>query len=254
MFEIKKIIGSLLMPLPMSLVLLALCLLFISKTNLKSIIGAWLVIIVMWAISTPYVANKIISPQEQAYKPFNVSKHNNIDKIVVLGCDVYPNSRLTSNAQLGGCALSRLVEGLRLANQYPRAELIVSGGGNDQASNALLMAQTAISLGVSSERIKQNLQAFDTKDEAKLLAPHLVDRQVALVTSVSHMNRAIDLFRAQGVDIIPAPIQFYSLFSSPSSRQFIAQSNILLAVTSHCHEWLGQTWISFIRYLDPEAL
>ncbi|KAF7774305.1 hypothetical protein PCIT_a0730 [Pseudoalteromonas citrea] len=254
MFEIKKIIGSVLMPLPLSLLLVAFCLIFISKTNLKSFLFSWLLILFLWAISTPYVANFIITPQEKALKPFNVSQHTHLDKIVILGCNIYPNKSLPSNGQLGGCALSRLVEGLRLANHYPRADLIVSGGGYRKTSNANLMSKTAQALGISSNRIKQNPKALDTKDEARLLAPHLVDRQVALVTSASHMARASDLFQAQGVDIIAAPTQFYSLGSQPKSRQFIAQASILKAVTSHCHEWIGKVWISLLRILDPEAL
>ena len=254
MFEIKKIIGSVLMPLPLSLLFIAFCLLFVSKTNTKSFIITWLLVLFLWAISTPYIANRIITPQERVLKPFNVTQHAHLDKIVVLGCDVYPNSQLPSNGQLGGCALSRLVEGLRLAHHYPRADLIVSGGGHSKTSNAALMAKTAQALGIAAHRVKQNPRALDTKDEARLLAPHLVDRQVALVTSASHMSRATDLFQAQGVEVISAPIQFYSLSSQPQSRQFIAQASILKAVTSHCHEWVGKAWISLLRTIDPEAL
>ena len=80
------------------------------------------------------------------------------------------------------------------------------------------MAKTAQALGIAAHRVKQNPRALDTKDEARLLAPHLVDRQVALVTSASHMSRATDLFNAQGVEVISAPIQFYSLSSQPQYK------------------------------------
>jgi uncharacterized SAM-binding protein YcdF (DUF218 family) len=254
MFEIKKIIGSVLMPLPLSLIFIAFCLLFISKTNIKSYLMIWLLICFLWAISTPYIANMIIAPQERVLTSFDLNRHAHLDKIVVLGCDVYPNPQLHSNGQLGGCALSRLVEGLRLANHYPKADLIVSGGGVKKTSNAALMAQTAKALGIASHRVQQNPKAMDTKDEARLLAPHLVDRKVALVTSASHMSRATDLFKAQGVEVLPAPTQFYSLKSQPRSRRFIAQAGTLKAITSYCHEWLGKVWISLLRTIDPEAL
>ncbi|MBQ4845770.1 YdcF family protein [Pseudoalteromonas sp. MMG013] len=250
MFELKNIIGSLLMPLPFTLLLIAFCLFFINKTHIKSYLTCWVLILSLWSISTPHIAALIITPQEKALKPFKLSQYAHLDKIVVLGCGAYPNSQLPSNTQLNGCALARLVEGLRLAKHYPRAELIVSG----VHSNTTLMSKAAISLGVKANRIKQSPKALDTKDEARLLAPHLVDRQVALVTSASHMARAIDLFQAQGVSVITAPTQFYSFSKHTSSRQFIAQASVLHAVTTHCHEWLGKLWISLIRALDPEAL
>ncbi|MBD1584102.1 ElyC/SanA/YdcF family protein [Pseudoalteromonas sp. S16_S37] len=249
MFVIKKVLGSLLMPLPLALITLAICLLFISKANKKSYVVAWLVLIGTWFISTPYVADKIISPNEARLSTFNAKKHTNVEKVVVLGCDVYANNRLNANAQLGGCALSRLTEGVRLAHHYKEAQLIVSG-----QTSANLMKQTAIELGINASRILTNPNALDTKDEAKQLARYLVDRKVALVTSASHMERAKDLFLAQGVEIIKAPTQFYNFASQPPYKQFIAQVTALKAVTAHFYELLGKAWIQIRRWIDPEAL
>lgn len=254
MFEIKKIIGGLLMPLPLTLIILSLCLLFIAKQNKKSYLLAWLCVLSTWFISTPFGANLLIEPIEAKQTPFDIKKHKKLDYIVVLGCDVYANSRLPANGQLGGCALSRLVEGLRLANAYPQAKLIVSGYGFGKTTGADLMATTAKNLGIASHRILTNPSAKDTADEAQLLAPKLVDRQVALVTSASHMNRANDLFYAQGVDVIKAPVQFYSLETTPSYRKFIPRSDEFYAVKTHWHEVIGKAWIELRRFFDPEAL
>ncbi|BBN80963.1 membrane protein [Pseudoalteromonas sp. A25] len=249
MFVIKKVLGSLLMPLPLSLIAIAICLLFISKNNKKSYGLTWLIIVSTWLISTPFIADKVISPVEMHLATFNTQKKTRVDKIVVLGCDVYANSRLNANAQLGGCALSRLTEGVRLAHYYKSAQLVVSG-----QTSANLMKQTAIELGISASRIKTNPNALDTKDEAKQLAPYLVDTKVALVTSASHMARAKDLFIAQGIDVFEAPTQFYNFASQPPYRQFIAQVTALKAVTAHFYELLGKSWIQIRRWLDPEAL
>lgn len=254
MFEIKKIIGGLLMPLPLTLIILSLCLLFIAKQNKKSYLLAWLCVLATWFISTPYGANLLIEPVEKTQVPFDVKKHKKLDYIVVLGCDVYANSRLPANGQLGGCALSRLVEGLRLVNAYPQAKLIVSGYGFGNTTGADLMAETAKSLGIAKHRISTNPTAKDTADEAKLLAPKLVDRKVALVTSASHMARASDLFYVQGVDVIKAPVQFYTYKNTPAHKLFIPDSGVLRAVTSHWHEVIGKTWIALRRLINPEAL
>ncbi|QTL33937.1 YdcF family protein [Pseudoalteromonas viridis] len=254
MFEIKKVIGSLLMPLPVTLLLLALCLLFIAKTHRKSYLLSWLLVVGLWAVSTPFVADKLISPTEAKLSPFAVNKHKDMDYIVVLGCGLHPAPRLTANLQLSGCALSRLTEGLRLLQHYPKAQLVVSGAGYGKTTGSTLMALTAISWGVPATKIIQNPQARDTAEEALLLATRLVDSKVALVTSASHMARAQDLFSAQGIDTIAAPVQFYSFAGSPGYRRFIANASILKAVTTHAHEALGQQWIWLRRMIDPQAL
>ncbi|GEK09217.1 YdcF family protein [Pseudoalteromonas sp. McH1-7] len=254
MFEVKKVLGQLLMPLPLSLILLMGLLLFVAKTRKAPYIFCWLSLLSIWSLSTPYVAQKIIETDAQMLTALDPRKHQSIDKIVVLGCDLYPNQSLPSNAQLGGCSLARLVEGVRLANLYPSAHLFVSGYGYGHATSAGLMAKTAQSLGIETSRIKQNPNPKDTADEAKMLAPMLIDYNVALVTSATHMQRAMDLFNAQGVETIPAPTEFYNFAQHPWSRQFIANHTALEVVTRVWHEQVGKVWIAIRRTIDPEAL
>ncbi|TMP37007.1 YdcF family protein [Pseudoalteromonas rubra] len=254
MFEVKKVIGSLLMPLPITLLLVALCLLFIARINVKSYLVSWLLVVSLWAISTPFFADVLITPSEKRLAPFLTNKHQNVDYVVVLGCGVRPASRLPANLQLSGCALSRLTEGLRLLHAYPNAQLIVSGAGHGKATSSAMMANTAVALGIPVHKIIQNSKARDTAEEALLLATRLVDSKVALVTSASHMTRAQDLFSAQGVDTIAAPVQFYSYGNAQGFRRFIASASVLNAVTTYAHELIGRQWIALRRMIDPQAL
>jgi uncharacterized SAM-binding protein YcdF (DUF218 family) len=254
MFELKKIIGSMLMPLPLVGLLCLLCFFYTLRNHKLASIMGMIFVGFLLSISTPFIAQKLINPSSQIKYVFDVKKHQQLDKIVVLGCDVNPNPQLTANSQLGNCAKSRLVEGLRLAYFYPNAYLIVSGGGIGNVTNSALMAQTAISLGVNPKRIKQNPAAMDTADEAKFLAPALVDYKVALVTSASHMKRAKDLFYVQGIDALPAATDFYDFSAWPPHKQFIPSVGVLKAVTAYWHEIIGRTWIELRRWIDPQAL
>ncbi|AOT09497.1 YdcF family protein [Pseudoalteromonas luteoviolacea] len=254
MFELKKIIGSLLMPLPASLLVIFLLLLLISKTHKKSYVLSVVMVMALWMVSTPYMANLLITPQEQAIPTLSVKSHQHVDAIVVLGAGLTPNAQLPANKQLSSTALARLVEGIRLAHLYPHAELIVSGAGFNRTTSSALMAQTAKALGIKADRIRQNPKARDTADEAMLLAPHLVDSTVILVTSTSHMRRAQDLFAAQGIDTIPSGVEVYSFYNTPPYRQFIASSNTLQAVTTYAHEEIGLLWIALRRSFNSEAL
>ncbi|WP_462151216.1 YdcF family protein [Pseudoalteromonas xiamenensis] len=254
MFELKKIIGSLLMPLPFLLIALFILLMLSNKTRKVLWSMSLLCVISLWLISSPWFAQFIVAPLEGQYVAFNNKKHPEIDQIVVLGCDVRSNPRVPPNSQMGGCALSRIVEGIRILNLYPDAKLIVSGAGIGKVTNSSLMTKVAVSMGVSKSRISQNPLAKDTAEEAKLLAPKLVDRHVVLVTSVSHMKRAQDLFAKQGVETIPAPTEFASLSMWADYKLFIANAEVLKIVTTHIHEWVGLAWLEIVRFVDPEAM
>lgn len=254
MFELKKILGAMLMPLPLLGLLCFIALVVALRTNKLSVYIGIITISCLLLLSTPFIGQKIIDPNSQLKYTFNHKKQPTIDKIVVLGCDVNPNPQLSANSQLGNCAKSRLVEGLRLAHLYPSAQLIVSGGGYGKVTNSSLMRQTAISLGIDARRIKQNPAAMDTADEAKLLAPVLIDFKIALVTSASHMPRASDLFYAQGIEVIPAATDFYDFSAWPAHKQYIPNIEVLKAVTNYWHEVVGSAWITVRRWIDPEAL
>ncbi|MBQ4833267.1 YdcF family protein [Pseudoalteromonas sp. MMG010] len=254
MFVIKKIVGGLLMPLPV-LGLFSFIMLLIAFKNRKSaLVISTLSLAVLLAISTPFVASRIIEPNEPISLAFNRLKQPSIDKIIVLGCDVNPNAALSANNQLGNCALTRLVEGIKLAKYYPQAQLIVSGGGYNMVTNSSLMYKTAISLGVNKARISQNPYAMDTAAEARLLAPQLIDYNVALVTSVLHMPRAKGLFNAQGIDVIPAATDYHNFSIIPMHKQFVPSAHTLMVVTQYCHEMIGNAWIGLRRFINPESV
>ncbi len=254
MFELKKILGGLLMPLPLLGLLSLILLIFALKQRKLVITLSFLSLATLLLASTPWVANLLIKHNQPTSLAFNFLKHPKIDKIVVLGCDINPNPALSANSQLGNCALTRLVEGIRLANIYPRAQLIVSGGGYEKITNSALMYKTAISLGINKNRIVQNPNAMDTAQEAAFLASKLVDYNTALVTSVSHMPRAINLFNAQGVAAIPAATDYHNFAAYPWYKQLIPNAKALLVVTQFAHEVVGDAWIKIRRTINPEAL
>ena len=70
-------------------------------------------------------------------------------------------------------------------------------------------ADMAEALGV--ERIAMLDTARNTHAEAVAAAELVGDASLILVTSASHMPRAMALFRAQGLDPIPARIEYLGL-------------------------------------------
>ena len=254
MFAIKKLLGGLLMPLPLLGLFALIMLLLAFRGKRSALFLSFISLAALLLLSTPLVANLIIKNNESPALAFNSLKQPKIDKIVVLGCDINPNTALSANNQLGNCALTRLVEGIKLAKLYPKAQLIVSGGGYQKVTNSSLMYNTAINLGINKNRLVQNPAAMDTPAEARLLAPTLVDYKVALVTSVLHMPRAKDLFNAQGVEVITAATDYHNFAVLPWHKQLVPNAQALHVVTQYSHEVVGKAWISMRRWIDPEAL
>ena len=106
---------------------------------------------------------------------------------------------------------SRVLETARVFQLIDPA-LVVSSGGlpsdtDDSEPSGRNMRDELIRLGVPDARIVVEIESSNTRDEARVVTPILRARgidQIVLVTSDSHMRRALGVFRAFGWKPIPA--------------------------------------------------
>lgn len=108
--------------------------------------------------------------------------------------------------------LSRTLEAARIYRLIDPAWVVSSGGRLEPESFdyplGAMMKDVLVRLGVPATRVIVKEQARDTHDEAQNVArllPTLRVDHVVLVTSAVHMRRAVAVFRAAGVPVIPAP-------------------------------------------------
>ncbi|BCL59434.1 hypothetical protein DGMP_01270 [Desulfomarina profundi] len=103
-----------------------------------------------------------------------------------------------------------------------------------------MMARLAEALNVPRSDIAVMPDPTNTMEEARLLKPLLSGKKFVLVTSAFHMTRALKLFTAQGLNPIPAPVDFKILsrvpFSLKPSAKALQTSQIAI------HEYLGLAW------------
>jgi uncharacterized SAM-binding protein YcdF (DUF218 family) len=131
--------------------------------------------------------------------------------VVVLGGGATSHPSLPPIAWLTEASLARLAEGVRLHLTSPGSQLLFSGAaGSDTISTARAMEMTAVSLGVDPARILLEERPRNTAEEAAYVAPRSAGRPVVLVTSASHMPRAVRLFEAEGLEVTPAPTNFWT--------------------------------------------
>jgi len=66
-------------------------------------------------------------------------------------------------------------------------------------------------------------------------------QRIFLVTSSLHMNRSVELFKKQGIEVIPAPTDLYSNYDI-DWRYFLPEGGALANTRYVLHEYLGIAW------------
>ena len=100
---------------------------------------------------------------------------------------------------LGG-GEERIAEAVRLAHDYPEAELVITGAGD---------AETLKARSIPADRVLIEPRATTTYENAVFTARLLgarAQRRWVLVTSASHMPRAMATFRKAGLAVDPWPV------------------------------------------------
>jgi len=181
-------------------------------------------------ISTPLIPTAALGFLENRYEPHypEVSGSDSLETdeeyhIVVLGGGHGFDDRLPANSLLSSQALARLNEGIRLHLQLPDSKLVLSGySASDRTTQAEMLQQTAILLGVEANDILLQKEPANTWQEAEVYASKFGNvNPVLLVTCASHMHRAVRAFEYFGTQVTPSPTCYRIMRDSHSRRSWI---------------------------------
>jgi uncharacterized SAM-binding protein YcdF (DUF218 family) len=213
MLLFKKIVAHFFFPMPL-MFLFSFAGLFLlwftarQKTG-KIFITAGLTILVLSGYSQ--TSDILIKSLESRYPPlsndiFMSSPDQRPKLVVVLGGGSTSNPDFPITSQAGSASLTRLIEGIRIYRQIPGCKLVLSGGSMyDPVPEAVTMARVAESIGVDEQDIIIESGSMHTNDQARILGSMLGDKDFILVTSASHMPRAMVLFKKLNMNPVPAP-------------------------------------------------
>jgi uncharacterized SAM-binding protein YcdF (DUF218 family) len=245
-FVLSKTVGYLTMPsnLLMAIGLTGLVLLFTRFRRLAS----WLIVtslVLIAAVGYSPLGRILLLPLEERFPPWNASR-GAPDGIVVLGGAISPDISVAR----GGVALNgsaeRLTVALELAHRYPNARIIFTGGTASLDPTAPLEAPLAVkefeALGVAHERITAEEQSRNTIENAafsRLLADPKPGERWLLVTSASHMPRAIAAFRAAGFAVEAYPVNWRTRGRNDAAELFMSFAGGLAMTDYAVHEWMG---------------
>ena len=168
-------------------------------------------------------------------KPLTVSEDlKDADLIVVLGGGVDQGRFLTLVSS------QRMVKGVQLYFEGRAKRILFSGGmpGKTTVSEASVLGQEARRLKVPPEDILLEKRSKNTHDQAvevKKIAEPLRAKSVLLVTSFSHMKRALMAFEKVGFKVYPG-------FADPYERYTDDPLGRLLLFRRLVHEYAGMIY------------
>lgn len=250
LFVFKKLVAAFVTPLVFVLVVMLFGLIALWRKKWRAALTLHAAAtLLLLAFTLPQLPNTLLAPKEQQYRQFDQAKK--VQRIVVLGCGHHNDGALPITSQMADCSAKRLIEAVRIYRLNPGSRIIASGyGGNQPFSNAQMYQRLATALGVPKRHVTVIGQARDTAEEAALLGAKLKGFETALVTSASHMPRAMALFAPYALNITAAPTDHLVKDNSAQSWwSHTPSSRNLAKIERWWYESLASAWVEVKRVL-----
>jgi uncharacterized SAM-binding protein YcdF (DUF218 family) len=244
-FFLKKTIAYFIKPFGITLTLFVIGLYFLlTKKNNLSKLFLSLAFGVMVLYSYPPFANYLVENLENKYPKYDYTKHVKYIHVLGSGYNVDPEQPLSS--QIGGSGIKRNLEGILIHKKIKNSKIIFTGyGGITDTPAAVMNARLAKALGVKEENLIVNGLPKDTTEEAVFTKSIVGDEPFILVTSATHMPRAMLLFESLGLNPIPAPTDFYKTdFDTTKLKSYFMAPKVdsFYLSTIAMHEYIGILW------------
>lgn len=210
-------------------------------------------IVSLWTAAILPVADLLCELVEDRHLPVEIAKVVHADAILVLGGGIAPAlpPRVLPNLNTGA---TRSWYAARLLHAGKAPVIVAVGGGNAGGPESAAMAEFLVDLGVPRELVLQESQSRTTVENALYVKPILEAhgiRRSLLVTSALHMPRALAIFRAAGIDVVPASADVEVVAGREYGwRDFFPDVGALFRTTRVMHEVLGllgyrvQLWLA----------
>jgi len=206
-------------------------------------------LIVYLALSVHGIARVISAPLRRGFHGFSISDAPPAPRaIVVLGAGartVHGRTQMLGVLTLDVAA--RVLEAARVFHLLGGDWIVSSGGppeGRDMMPESEVMRRALLELGVPDSRILLESESKVTRDEAILTAQILRQRGIAsciVVTSETHMRRALATFRRAGLNAVPAIAVNPISLEHPSKRWVPTQQAVEFS-QEVVHEYVGLAW------------
>jgi uncharacterized SAM-binding protein YcdF (DUF218 family) len=242
-FILKKIVSFFIMPFPLGMLVILLGLFFLFRNKIFKA-KLFLSIGFLWITLISYspISNSLLYTHESRIATLHHAPE--VKYIYILGSGHHTDENHPITSLLAPTSSIRFTEALRLYHQLDeRPTLIFSGYGGfyNSESHAFMQGKLALALGVKKEHIHLEPKPRDTQEEAKVAKKLIGDKPFIVVTSASHMQRALKFFEQEGLSPIPAPTNHLATIATPNYLGFYSVES-LDKMRRVWHEMLGQLW------------
>jgi len=199
----------------------------------------------LFALGLSPLASLLMLPLEERFPVFT-DDGRPVDGIVLLGGSVEADDSASLDQLSVNEAGDRIVATIRLAARYPRARIVISGGGGtvwgEGVAEAPLTARYFEEIGIDRGRIAVEDRSRTTAENAAfsraLVEPKPGERWL-LVTSAWHMPRAVGVFRQAGFPVTAYPVDSRTGGRANVLRPFAFVSEGLRRLDVGAKEWAG---------------
>jgi uncharacterized SAM-binding protein YcdF (DUF218 family) len=242
---LRGTLGVWLMPVPVVLTLLGIGLLLLWP--LRRPRRGWAVValatVLLGALSTPLVSQRLAAPLEATVPMLAPEEAPAVRWVVVLGAAHIVSDHRPITSKINATGVVRLLEGIRQWRSQPEAMLVVGGRGSGQPITYAQMAGRLLrAFGVPPGRIRMLNSPTNTAEEAAAARALIGAEPFILVTSASHMPRAIAAYRARGMNPIPAPTHYFTGDHYALPTHLTPGADNLYVSSAAWHEYLGLLW------------
>lgn len=225
MFYLSKLIPLFLYPLGLAIIFLVTLIavdLWQRRWSLQSSL-ALMALLTLWIGGNHEVAHRLAHSLEKRHPPIATSEQAEV--LVVLGGGVRPEIAPRQMPEFNERG-DRVLHAAQLYRAGQAEKILATGGypplfvGTHQRSEAEEMEDLLIFMGVNEDDISLEKNALNTYENARNVAQMLNEqeiKQVILCTSAIHMPRAAAAFQKQGIEVIPAPADYFVTQSEENS-------------------------------------
>lgn len=256
LFYLSKAVGFLIQPLNLAICLLTLSLLlgWLGWRKLRR--AAVLVSLLVLALSAwTSLGALMLGPLEERFE--RPPAPEKVTGIIVLGGGFEGAVNLARGGYDINNGGDRYLEAAALANRYPEAKIVISGGNGamllDGEGDADTATRLFTALGIPADRLVLEPDSRNTSENVenirKLVAPRKDDTWL-LVTSAFHMPRSVGLFRKAAFPVVPWPVDYRT-----SGREGVGvfrdnPADSLQNTTLALREWMGLIAYKFVGRIN----
>ena len=195
--------------------------------------------ILLVALSSPLIATPLMGLLESWHLPPQLTPSDHFDAIVVLGGGIAEKGSLRPTTEPSSYSRNRTTCGVTLYQQGYAPTLVLTGGDGrifgTGPLEAVEMKQWAVRLGVPESATKIDTEARNTYENATGTKRLIGPASILLVSSASHLPRAVPVFTKQGFRVTPAPCDYAAQNLPQESWDTIDPFDVLPSDTSLQH-------------------